>query len=39
MYYQVFFIDTSGALCSRASGHAIDVEGKNSRVRDLSICH
>ncbi|KAI6161431.1 WD40 repeat-like protein [Pisolithus thermaeus] len=23
---QVFFIDTSGALCSRASGHAIDVE-------------
>ncbi|KAF8560152.1 WD40 repeat-like protein [Imleria badia] len=24
---QVFFIDTSGALCSRASGHAIDVEG------------
>ncbi|KAF9486329.1 hypothetical protein BDN70DRAFT_916172 [Pholiota conissans] len=24
---QVFFIDTSGALCSRSSGHAIDVEG------------
>ncbi|KAK7063725.1 hypothetical protein R3P38DRAFT_2819980 [Favolaschia claudopus] len=23
---QVFFIDTSGALCSRASGHALDVE-------------
>ncbi|KAF9446122.1 hypothetical protein P691DRAFT_804705 [Macrolepiota fuliginosa MF-IS2] len=23
---QVFFIDPSGALCSRASGHAIDVE-------------
>ncbi|THH05170.1 hypothetical protein EW145_g4992 [Phellinidium pouzarii] len=23
---QVFFIDTSGALCSRQSGHAIDVE-------------
>lgn len=23
---QVFFIDTSGALCARASGHAIDVE-------------
>ncbi|KAL4069807.1 WD40-repeat-containing domain protein [Scleroderma yunnanense] len=23
---QVFFIDTSGALCCRASGHAIDVE-------------
>ena len=24
---QVFFIDTTGALCSRQSGHAIDVEG------------
>jgi len=24
---QVFFIDTSGALCSRSSGHAIDIEG------------
>ncbi|KAI5122356.1 hypothetical protein M0805_004114 [Coniferiporia weirii] len=24
---QIFFIDTSGALCSRHSGHAIDVEG------------
>ncbi|PFH52344.1 hypothetical protein AMATHDRAFT_74390 [Amanita thiersii Skay4041] len=23
---QVFFIDTSGALCSRSSGHAIDVQ-------------
>ncbi|KAJ3763157.1 hypothetical protein EV360DRAFT_34163 [Lentinula raphanica] len=23
---QVFFIDTSGALCSRQSGHAIDIE-------------
>ncbi|KAF8265763.1 hypothetical protein EI94DRAFT_1734731 [Lactarius quietus] len=23
---QIFFIDTSGALCARASGHAIDVE-------------
>jgi len=23
---QVFFIDTSGALCARASGHAIDIE-------------
>jgi len=23
---QVFYIDTSGALCSRASGHAIDVQ-------------
>jgi DDB1- and CUL4-associated factor 11 len=26
---QVFFIDTSGALCSRSSGHALDVEGKD----------
>ena len=24
---QVFFVDTSGALCSRSSGHAVDVEG------------
>lgn len=24
---QVFFIDTSGALCSRSAGHAVDVEG------------
>ncbi|KAF5385330.1 hypothetical protein D9615_001191 [Tricholomella constricta] len=24
---QVFFIDTSGALCSRSSGHAVDIEG------------
>lgn len=23
---QVFFIDYTGALCSKASGHAIDVE-------------
>jgi hypothetical protein len=23
----VFFIDTSGALCSRSAGHAVDVEG------------
>ncbi|KII94049.1 hypothetical protein PLICRDRAFT_132413 [Plicaturopsis crispa FD-325 SS-3] len=23
---QVFFVDTSGALCSRSSGHAIDIE-------------
>ncbi|KAF8445715.1 WD40 repeat-like protein [Boletus edulis BED1] len=30
---QVFFIDTSGALCSRASGHAIDVEGDSIVVR------
>lgn len=26
-HIQVFFIDTSGALCSRSSGHAIDIEG------------
>ncbi|KAF8846158.1 WD40 repeat-like protein [Paxillus ammoniavirescens] len=30
---QVFFIDTSGALCSRASGHAIDVEGEHPVLR------
>ena len=24
---QVFFVDTSGVLCSRSAGHAIDVEG------------
>jgi len=28
MSFQVFFIDTSGALCSRSSGHAIDIEGE-----------
>ena len=26
---QVFFIDTAGFLCSRSSGHAVDVEGIN----------
>jgi hypothetical protein len=26
--HQVFFIDSTGALCSRASGHAIDVDGE-----------
>ncbi|KIY50678.1 hypothetical protein FISHEDRAFT_39125 [Fistulina hepatica ATCC 64428] len=30
---QVFFVDTSGALCSRASGHAIDVEGDGLVLR------
>ncbi|KAI0825009.1 WD40 repeat-like protein [Trametes gibbosa] len=30
---QVFFIDTSGALCSRHSGHAIDVEQENLVLR------
>ncbi|OAX38377.1 hypothetical protein K503DRAFT_800488 [Rhizopogon vinicolor AM-OR11-026] len=30
---QVFFIDTSGALCSRSSGHAIDVEGDRLVLR------
>ncbi|KAG9314169.1 hypothetical protein JVU11DRAFT_4955 [Chiua virens] len=30
---QVFFIDTSGTLCSRASGHAIDVEGDRLVLR------
>lgn len=28
---KVFFIDTSGALCSRSTGHAIDVEGESLR--------
>ncbi|KAH7881067.1 uncharacterized protein C8R40DRAFT_1076381 [Lentinula edodes] len=30
---QVFFIDTSGALCSRASGHAIDIEDNHLVLR------
>lgn len=30
---QVFFIDTSGALCSRSSGHAIDVENDRLVLR------
>ncbi|KAH7923912.1 hypothetical protein BV22DRAFT_1105824 [Leucogyrophana mollusca] len=30
---QVFFIDTSGALCSRSSGHAIDVEEERLVLR------
>lgn len=30
---QVFFIDTSGALCSRSSGHAIDIEGERLVLR------
>ncbi|RDB28439.1 hypothetical protein Hypma_015928 [Hypsizygus marmoreus] len=30
---QVFFIDASGALCSRASGHAIDIEGDKLVLR------
>ncbi|CAK5263601.1 unnamed protein product [Mycena citricolor] len=30
---QVFFIDTSGALCSRASGHAVDIEGDQLVLR------
>jgi len=29
---QVFFIDTSGALCSRSAGHAIDIEDEESLV-------
>ncbi|KAF8310826.1 hypothetical protein DL93DRAFT_2061690 [Clavulina sp. PMI_390] len=38
---QVFFVDYTGALCSKASGHAIDVEGtilpsrsRRSHIRD-----
>ncbi|KAE9409138.1 hypothetical protein BT96DRAFT_806790 [Gymnopus androsaceus JB14] len=30
---QVFFIDTSGALCSRGSGHCIDVEDSRLTLR------
>jgi len=30
---QVFFVDVSGALCSRASGHAIDVEEERLVLR------
>ncbi|TBU63826.1 WD40 repeat-like protein [Dichomitus squalens] len=30
---QVFFIDTSGALCSRSAGHAIDVQDENLVIR------
>ncbi|RPD55853.1 WD40 repeat-like protein [Lentinus tigrinus ALCF2SS1-6] len=30
---QVFFIDTSGAFCSRSAGHAIDVEEDNLVIR------
>ncbi|KAJ7455933.1 hypothetical protein B0H11DRAFT_2066334 [Mycena galericulata] len=30
---QVFFIDTSGALCSRSAGHAVDIEGDRLVLR------
>ncbi|GLB35785.1 hypothetical protein LshimejAT787_0300730 [Lyophyllum shimeji] len=30
---QVFFIDTSGALCSRSSGHAVDIKGDKLVLR------
>ncbi|KAJ7665090.1 hypothetical protein DFH06DRAFT_1186604 [Mycena polygramma] len=30
---QVFFIDPSGALCSRSAGHAVDVEGDRLVLR------
>lgn len=30
---QVFFIDTSGALCSRSAGHAVDVENERLVLR------
>ncbi|KAJ8508778.1 hypothetical protein ONZ45_g8988 [Pleurotus djamor] len=30
---QVFFIDPSGALCSRSSGHAVDIEGDRLVLR------
>lgn len=32
---KVFFIDTSGALCSRSSGHAIDIEGPKCETHPL----
>ncbi|KAH6917119.1 hypothetical protein BKA70DRAFT_1367634 [Coprinopsis sp. MPI-PUGE-AT-0042] len=31
--HQVFFIDSSGVLCSRYSGHAIDIEGDSLFLR------
>jgi len=30
---QVFFVDTSGALCSRSSGHALDIENDRLVLR------
>ncbi|KAJ3575227.1 hypothetical protein NP233_g1225 [Leucocoprinus birnbaumii] len=30
---QVFFIDTAGVLCSRSSGHAVDIEGDRLVLR------
>jgi len=30
---QVFFIDSTGALCSRASGHAVDIAGEQLVLR------
>ncbi|KAK0456165.1 hypothetical protein EV421DRAFT_1895420 [Armillaria borealis] len=30
---EVFYIDTSGALCSRSSGHALDIEGDRLVLR------
>ncbi|TRM66127.1 hypothetical protein BD626DRAFT_197360 [Schizophyllum amplum] len=30
---QVFYVDTSGALCSRSSGHALDIEGSRIVLR------
>ncbi|KAG7099729.1 hypothetical protein E1B28_001546 [Marasmius oreades] len=30
---QVFFIDDSGALCCKSSGHAVDIEGDNLVLR------
>ena len=34
---QVFFIDSTGALCSRASGHSVDVEGESYIPQSLLI--
>jgi hypothetical protein len=32
---QLFFIDETGALCSKHSGHAIDITGKN--IHEASV--
>jgi len=33
VHTQVFFIDSSGSLCSKSSGHAIDIEGDHLVLR------
>ena len=36
---KVFFIDTNGALCSRASGHALDIESQSFPSLPFSSRH